>query len=56
MVKASIPIGIEQPRKLAPKREQHFHGLEDRVWMLIEDEVKKTPQLTRDKKVPIRTQ
>ena len=49
-VKASIPIDIERPRKLSLKREQRFHALEDRVWMLIEDEVKKnaaTDQETR---------
>jgi len=41
-VKQSVPIDIERPRKLAVKRDPRFLQLEDYVWALIEDEVKKT--------------
>ncbi len=41
-VKQSVPIGIERPRKLAVKRDARFLQLEDYIWNLIEDEVKKT--------------
>jgi NitT/TauT family transport system ATP-binding protein len=49
-VKASIPVEIERPRKLSLKREQRFHELEDRVWTLIEDEVKKSASTDREKR------
>jgi NitT/TauT family transport system ATP-binding protein len=41
-VKETVPVAIERPRKLALKREPRFHALEDRVWDLIEDEVKRS--------------
>jgi NitT/TauT family transport system ATP-binding protein len=41
-VKDIIAVGIERPRRLAVKREPRFHALEDRIWSLIEDDVKKT--------------
>lgn len=41
-VKRVVPIEIERPRKLEVKRSSRFHELEDHVWSLIEDEVKKT--------------
>ena len=39
-VKEIIPIDIERPRKLRLKREPRFHKIEDRIWDLIEDDVK----------------
>jgi NitT/TauT family transport system ATP-binding protein len=39
-VKEIIDVGIERPRKLAVKREPRFHAIEDRIWGLIEDDVK----------------
>jgi NitT/TauT family transport system ATP-binding protein len=39
-VKDIIPIDIERPRKLRLKREPRFHKIEDRIWSLIEDDVK----------------
>lgn len=41
-VKQTLPVAIERPRKLVVKRDPRFHQLEDDVWNLIEDEVKKT--------------
>src|SRR2546426_933059 len=41
-VKQSVTIDIERPRKLAVKRDPRFLQLEDFVWNLIEDEVRKT--------------
>ncbi len=41
-VKQSVTIDIARPRKLAVKREPRFLQIEDYVWNLIEDEVKKT--------------
>lgn len=41
-VKQTVPIDLERPRKLAIKRDARFLELEDYVWGLIEDEVKKT--------------
>ena len=41
-VKQSVAIDIERPRKLAVKRDPRFLQVEDFVWNLIEDEVKKT--------------
>jgi NitT/TauT family transport system ATP-binding protein len=40
-VKDIIDVAIERPRRLAVKREPRFHALEDRIWSLIEDDVKK---------------
>jgi NitT/TauT family transport system ATP-binding protein len=39
-VKEIIPVEIERPRKLRLKREPRFHKIEDRIWTLIEDDVK----------------
>ena len=39
-VKEIIPVEIERPRKLRLKREARFHTIEDRIWTLIEDDVK----------------
>jgi ABC-type nitrate/sulfonate/bicarbonate transport system ATPase subunit len=39
-VKDIIDVAIERPRRLAIKREQHFHTIEDRIWGLIEEDVK----------------
>ena len=41
-VKQTVAIDIERPRKLAIKRDPRFLALEDHVWDLIENEVKKT--------------
>ena len=41
-VKRTVAIDIERPRKLIVKRDARFHRLEDDIWELIEDEVKKT--------------
>ena len=46
-VKQALPVGIERPRKLVVKRDPRFHQLEDRVWTLIEDEVKQTMMTDR---------
>jgi len=40
-VKDIIDVTIERPRKLAVKREPRFHAIEDRIWSLIEDDVKR---------------
>ena len=47
-VKQTLPVGIERPRKLVVKRDRRFHQLEDDVWTLIEDEVKKTMMSDRN--------
>lgn len=47
-VKQTLPVGIERPRKLVVKRDPRFHQLEDDVWTLIEDEVKKTMMSDRN--------
>jgi NitT/TauT family transport system ATP-binding protein len=39
-VKDIIDVRIERPRKLGIKREPRFHAIEDRIWSLIEDDVK----------------
>jgi NitT/TauT family transport system ATP-binding protein len=39
-VKEEIAVEIERPRRLAIKREPRFHALEDRIWDLIEEDVK----------------
>jgi NitT/TauT family transport system ATP-binding protein len=42
-VKDIITVGIERPRQLRIKREARFHAIEDRIWGLIEEDVKGTP-------------
>ena len=42
LVKDIVKVDIPRPRALTVKRSQQFLELEDRVWGLIEDEVKKT--------------
>ena len=32
---------IERPRRLAVKREPRFHAIEDGIWSLIEEDVRK---------------
>jgi len=39
-VKEIIPVGIERPRTLRLKRESRFHAIEDRIWSLIDEDVK----------------
>jgi NitT/TauT family transport system ATP-binding protein len=39
-VKETIAVTIERPRRLAVKREARFHAIEDRIWSLIEEDVK----------------
>jgi ABC-type proline/glycine betaine transport system ATPase subunit len=39
-VKEIIPVAIERPRRLAVKREARFHQIEDRIWSLIEEDVR----------------
>ena len=39
-VKEIIPVTIERPRRLAVKRETRFHQIEDRIWSLIEEDVR----------------
>src|SRR5438105_7254935 len=39
-VKETIAVAIERPRRLAIKREPRFHAIEDRIWGLIEEDVK----------------
>jgi NitT/TauT family transport system ATP-binding protein len=39
-VKDIIEVGIDRPRRLGIKREPRFHVIEDRIWGLIEDDVK----------------
>ena len=41
-VKESVTIDIERPRPIGVKRQPHFHALEDRIWGLIEEDVKGT--------------
>jgi ABC-type nitrate/sulfonate/bicarbonate transport system ATPase subunit len=48
-VKDIIAVDIERPRRLRIKREPRFHAIEDRIWGLIEDDVKsKMKTITRD--------
>ena len=49
-VKESIPVAIERPRPLGVKREPRFHAIEDRIWSLIEEDVK--GKLTADRNRP----
>jgi NitT/TauT family transport system ATP-binding protein len=39
-VKEIIPVEIERPRPLGVKRDARFHAIEDRIWSLIEEDVK----------------
>src|SRR5216683_2890890 len=39
-VKETIAVAVERPRRLAIKREPRFHAIEDRIWGLIEEDVK----------------
>jgi NitT/TauT family transport system ATP-binding protein len=39
-VKDVIDVALARPRKLGIKREPHFHVIEDRIWSLIEEDVK----------------
>ena len=39
-VKESIPVAIERPRPLRLKRESRFHAIEDRIWGLIDEDVR----------------
>jgi NitT/TauT family transport system ATP-binding protein len=39
-VKDSIAVDIERPRPLGVKRQARFHALEDRIWGLIDEDVK----------------
>jgi ABC-type nitrate/sulfonate/bicarbonate transport system ATPase subunit len=39
-VKESITVDIERPRPIGVKRQARFHALEDRIWALIEEDVK----------------
>ncbi len=41
-VKESVPIDLPRPRTLQLKRDRVFLDLEDRIWGLIEDEVRRT--------------
>jgi NitT/TauT family transport system ATP-binding protein len=43
-VRASVAIDIERPRPIGVKRQARFHALEDRIWRLIEEEVKANTQ------------
>jgi NitT/TauT family transport system ATP-binding protein len=45
-VKDSIAIDIERPRPIGVKRQARFHALEDRIWGLIDEDVK--PRSARD--------
>jgi NitT/TauT family transport system ATP-binding protein len=48
-VKESIPVGIERPRSLGVKREPRFHAIEDRIWSLIEEDVKRKAAIDRNR-------
>jgi NitT/TauT family transport system ATP-binding protein len=39
-VKEIIDVAMARPRKLGVKRQPHFHAIEDRIWQLIEEDVK----------------
>src|SRR6516225_7582277 len=39
-VKKIIEVNLERPRKLGIKRGSRFHAIEDRIWSLIEEDVK----------------
>jgi NitT/TauT family transport system ATP-binding protein len=39
-VKESVTVDIERPRPIGVKRQARFHALEDRIWGLIEEDVR----------------
>ena len=39
-VKEIVPVELERPRPLRVKRDARFHAIEDRIWSLIEENVK----------------
>jgi NitT/TauT family transport system ATP-binding protein len=39
-VKEIIDVTLPRPRKLAIKRDPQFHAIEDRIWSLIEEDVR----------------
>ncbi len=39
-VKASITVDIERPRPIGVKRQARFHALEDRIWGLIDEDMR----------------
>jgi NitT/TauT family transport system ATP-binding protein len=39
-VKETIAVDMERPRPLGVKRQPRFHAIEDRIWSLIEEDVK----------------
>jgi NitT/TauT family transport system ATP-binding protein len=39
-VKESVAVDIERPRPIGVKRQPRFHALEDRIWGLIEEDVR----------------
>ena len=41
-VKDSIAVDIERPRPIGVKRQARFHALEDRIWGLIDEDVRPT--------------
>jgi NitT/TauT family transport system ATP-binding protein len=46
-VKETIPVEMERPRLLGVKRAASFHAIEDRIWSLIEEDVKRRPDRAR---------
>ncbi len=48
-VKDIIAVDIERPRKLGVKREPRFHAIEDRIWSLIEEDVKSRMRARNDR-------
>ena len=48
-VKESITVDIERPRPIGVKRQARFHALEDRIWGLIEEDVKVGLQVDRNR-------
>jgi NitT/TauT family transport system ATP-binding protein len=48
-VKDIITVGIARPRPLRIKREAGFHAIEDRIWSLIEEDVKGIPDAERNR-------
>jgi NitT/TauT family transport system ATP-binding protein len=40
IVKESMTVDIERPRPIGVKRQARFHALEDRIWGLIEEDVR----------------
>ncbi len=44
-VKESVTIDIERPRPIGVKRQARFHAIEDRIWGLIEEDMKARTQV-----------